>query len=66
MKIQSLLNHPHLKGFYGFFDDESNIYMIVELLPSGDLKFRVGNRCYSEAKTADIIRQVCKGINYMH
>ena len=35
-------------------------------MPSGDLKSKVGNQCYSEAKTADVIRQVCKAISHMH
>ena len=66
MKIQSFMNHPHLAGLYGYFDDQIYIYLIVELLPSGDLKKKVRNKCYPQDKTAYIVYQVSKGISYMH
>ncbi|KAJ8048926.1 Serine/threonine-protein kinase PLK1 [Holothuria leucospilota] len=29
--IHRSLNHKHIVGFHGFFEDESNIYVLLEL-----------------------------------
>lgn len=40
IKIQSYLNHKHITSLYGFFDDQSYIYLIIELLPDGNLQVK--------------------------
>jgi serine/threonine protein kinase len=37
IKIQSFLQHRHLTSIYGFFSDESCIYLILEVMPDGSL-----------------------------
>jgi serine/threonine protein kinase len=37
IKIQSFLKHRHLTSLYGFFDDDSFIYLILEIMPDGSL-----------------------------
>jgi serine/threonine protein kinase len=55
-----------LTGLYGFFDDESHVYLILELLPDGNLKQRVKDDIVSEQVAANIIYQVCSGVSHMH
>lgn len=38
IKIQSFLDHLHTTSLYGFFDDEEKVYLILELLPTPNLK----------------------------
>jgi serine/threonine protein kinase len=37
IKIQSYLNHSQLTSLYGYFHDQDNLYLILELLPDGSL-----------------------------
>jgi serine/threonine protein kinase len=37
LKIQIFLNHPHIIKMYGYFDDEKNIYIILEVGTGGQL-----------------------------
>ena len=34
IKIQSYMNHPNVLKLYGYFDDEKNIYLILEYCSS--------------------------------
>ena len=35
--IRSYLKHPNIVKFYGFFDDEENIYFVLEYMIGGTL-----------------------------
>ena len=37
IKIQLFLNHSNILKLYGVFEDEFNIYMILEYAPHGEL-----------------------------
>ena len=37
VKIQMYLNHPNIVKLYGFFHDETNIYLIMEACLDGQL-----------------------------
>lgn len=37
IKIQSFSNHPNILKMYGFFDDKSKIYLLLELATNGCL-----------------------------
>lgn len=37
IKIQSCLDHPNITKLYGFFDDDKNVYLMLELGSSGQL-----------------------------
>jgi aurora kinase len=37
IKIQSFLDHPNIIKIYGFFSDEENFYLIMELGCDGQL-----------------------------
>lgn len=52
---------------FGYFDDEVNIYIILEVGTGGQLfKQLKKHQCMSELKVAGIIRQVCQAINELH
>ena len=37
LKIQMYLNHPNIIKMYGYFDDETHIYIILEVGTGGQL-----------------------------
>ena len=37
IKIQLFLDHPNILKMYGFFDDFESIYLILEVVPLGNL-----------------------------
>lgn len=60
------MNHHHLTGLYGYFSDEEKIYLIMELLPTGNLKDVKRNQSLPEKVVSHIVSQICSGISYMH
>jgi aurora kinase, other len=38
LKIQQFLNHPNIIKMYGYFDDETYIYIILEVGTGGQLQ----------------------------
>ena len=52
---------------YEIFEDEDNIYLILELMTGGELFDRVVDKeHYSEKEAADTIRPVVDAIKYCH
>lgn len=66
IKIQSFVDHFHATSLYGFFDDEEKVYLILELLPTGNLKSQSKGKAIMEPKVNNIIFQVLCAIQYMH
>jgi serine/threonine protein kinase len=67
IKIQSYLRHPNLIQLYDFFSDESNLYLFMELACDGQLFELLEQRgCLSEETTSIVVREIARGIHYMH
>lgn len=60
LKIQSCLDHPNIIKLFGFFDDEKNVYLLLELGSSGQL-YRVLKEKgrFTEETTSYIVKQIC-------
>jgi len=67
LKIQSCLDHPNIIKLFGFFDDEKNVHLLLELGSSGQL-YRVlkEKTRFSEEGSSYIVRQICEAIRYLH
>ena len=65
IKIQLFLNHPHIPALYGCFDDNESLYLIMEALPSGNLRSRV-NKKMPEKEVKIVISQLVSALTYMH
>ena len=65
--IQSHLHHPNILRLYGYFWDNSRIYLILEYAPDGDIFTELRDaRMFSEQKAANYVSQVIKGFIYLH
>ena len=61
------MDHPNVVKLYEIFEDEDNIYLILELMTGGELFDRVVDKeHYSEKEAADTIRPIVDAIKYCH
>ena len=61
------MRHQNIMELYGVFDDKEHIYMVLELMQNGNLYGELKKKAkYPESKAAVIIKQISKGIVYMH
>jgi serine/threonine protein kinase len=67
LKIQTFLNHVNIIKMYGFFDDASNIYLVMEVATGGQLFKQIKkHESMPEAKVAPIMRQICQALTELH
>jgi aurora kinase len=67
IKIQSYFNHGNLVKLYGFFSDETNIYLLMEYMEEGTLYTLLKkHKKFPEAYVSDRIRELCTALHYLH
>ena len=65
--ILSQLDHPNAVKLIEIFDEESYIYLVLELLAGGELFDRiVAAQRFSEHHAADIMSQMLSAIKHLH
>lgn len=67
IEIQSHLHHPNILQLYGYFYDESRVYLILEYAPRGELykKLRDCQR-FDEKTSAVYIKQITDALEVCH
>jgi len=69
IEIQSHLRHPNILRMFGYFYDDSKIYLILEFAPRGEmykaLQKQAGNR-FDEARSSKYIYQMADALKYCH
>jgi serine/threonine protein kinase len=67
IKIQMFLNHPNIVKVFGFFDDLSNFYIVMEYMEGGNLFNLIKKqKKLSEAETIERLKSICLGLKEMH
>ncbi|CAO1389042.1 unnamed protein product [Diamesa hyperborea] len=69
IEIQSHLRHPNILRMYGFFHDDSRIYLILEYAPKGTLFTclkQQPNNCFSEKISSVYIESLVSALIYLH
>jgi aurora kinase len=67
LKIQSCLDHPNIIKLFGFFDDDKQVYLLLEVGSSGQLyKVLKEKGRFSEETSSYIVKQICEAIRYLH
>lgn len=67
IEIQSHLRHPNILRLFGYFYDDSRVYMILEYAPKGELYNllkQVGK--FDDQQAATYIYQLADALNYCH
>jgi serine/threonine protein kinase len=67
IKLQSWLNHKNVLGMYGFFDDATHLYIVLEYMEQGTLYAQLKkNKILSESAAAAIVTQIAEAVEYLH
>lgn len=65
--IHQTLDHKNVVGFYGFFDDPHNIYIILELCRKRSMmELHKRRKALSECETRYYMKQILEGVHYLH
>ncbi|XP_014205549.1 serine/threonine-protein kinase polo [Copidosoma floridanum] len=65
--IHRSLNHKHVVGFYGFFDDTYNVYIILELCRKRSMmELHKRRKSLTECETRYYMKQILDGVHYLH
>ena len=65
--IMKKLDHPNIVRLYESFEDEQNVYLVLEICEGGELFDRIiAAKYYDELEARRIFRQIIKGILYCH
>eukprot|EP00746_Dinoflagellata_sp_MGD_P166337 gnl/MRDRNA2_/MRDRNA2_96155_c0_seq1.p1 gnl/MRDRNA2_/MRDRNA2_96155_c0~~gnl/MRDRNA2_/MRDRNA2_96155_c0_seq1.p1 ORF type:complete len:749 (+),score=146.21 gnl/MRDRNA2_/MRDRNA2_96155_c0_seq1:118-2364(+) len=69
--IMRQIDHPHVVRLFTWYEDDANIYLVMEALTGGTLnqaivKFQDEDRDVHEAWVRTVIRQVIEGMAYCH
>lgn len=67
LSILQKLHHPNVVALENFYEDTENYYIVMELVPGGDLMdFVAANGAIGEDACQVITKQVLEGIAYVH
>lgn len=67
LEILRKFDHPNIVRLKSFYEDVENYYLVMELVPGGDLMdFVAANGAIGEDATQVIAKQILDGISYVH
>lgn len=66
-KLLSQLKHPFLVNMIASFQDRDTLYLVMDLMPGGDLRYHIGKkRRFSEDQTKFFVACIFLGLEYLH
>ena len=67
LNVLKIADHPNIVNLYELLEDDTNFYIVSELMRGGDLaKFLECNARFTEQQAASVIKQALQAVNYMH
>ncbi|XP_034231972.1 serine/threonine-protein kinase PLK1 [Thrips palmi] len=67
ISIHRSLNHKHVVGFHGFFEDDLNIYIVLELCRKRSMmELHKRRKALTEPETRYYLKQILEGVLYLH
>ena len=65
--LLSKIRHPFIVNIYFAFQDFYNLYLVMDLLTGGDLRYHIAHkRTFSEKQTKFIIANMLLALDYIH
>lgn len=65
--IHKSLNHPNIVGFHSFFDDSSNVYIVLELCRKRSMmEMQKRRKRLTEPEVRFFLHQILVGVEYLH
>ena len=66
-KLLAVLKHPFIVNMQYAFQDHDNLFLVMDLMPGGDLRFHIGRmKAFSEDQTKFFVSCVLTGLEYLH
>ena len=66
-KFLSILNHPFIVNMHYAFQDNDNLYLVMDMLSGGDLRYHCSRyRTFSEEQTRFFIACIIYSLEYIH
>ena len=66
IRLQSCLQHRNILGMYGFFDDKTYLYIVLEYMEGGTLYQKLKKGKFNEKEAGFVVRQITEAIEYLH
>jgi len=67
INIQRNINHPHITRLYNYFEDNENVYLVLEYAENGSLfHYLRRKKKFTEDEAFIYFFQTCLGIDYLH
>lgn len=67
LEVSSKIDHPHIITVKELLEDEKHVFIVMELMPGGDLLSRVLElNAFVERDAAHVIKQTLLALNFMH
>lgn len=67
VEIMMKLDHPNVLRLYDYFEDQVNVYLVLELCSGGELFDRIiEKKYYNESEARIIFKQIMKAIIHCH
>ena len=65
--IMYKLNHPHIVKLYNHFEDDDNLYLIMQFASKGQLYSLLKKQSrFDQRTTAQYMREIISGVKYLH
>ena len=64
--VSTALRHPHILNIFSYGEHEKTVYMVMPLLPGGNLADLVRTRNLSLADISRIVDQIASALDYIH
>ncbi len=65
-KILEKIESPFIANMAGAFNDRDNLYLIMDLLSGGDLRYKMEERDFDEGQSKFLIACLIQSIEYIH
>ena len=66
-RLLSQLKHPFLVNMTASFQDRETLFLVMDLMPGGDLRYHIGRkRRFSEDQTKFFVACIFLGLEYLH
>ena len=67
VEIMMRLDHPNILRLIDYYEDKSNVYLVLELCTGGELFDRIiAKQYYDEDEGRILFKQIIKALNYCH
>ncbi|ODV84614.1 hypothetical protein CANARDRAFT_29140 [[Candida] arabinofermentans NRRL YB-2248] len=65
--IMKLISHTNIMGLYDVWENENELYLVLEYVEGGELfDYLINNGKLSEQEAVNYFRQIIKGVEYCH